>query len=94
MAARYRDEVLEPIVKLYAAAVGPSFVLMHDTARPHIPDIVDDYPESEGTARMTWPAYSLDLNPIENLWDGLGHAVSSRFSPLSTLIELETAIQE
>ncbi|GFW74988.1 transposable element Tcb1 transposase [Trichonephila clavipes] len=29
-AVRYRDEVLEPIVRLYAAAVGHTFVLMDD----------------------------------------------------------------
>ncbi|KFM57939.1 Transposable element Tcb2 transposase, partial [Stegodyphus mimosarum] len=91
---RYRDEVLEPIVRLYAAAVGPTFVLMDDNARPHRGDIVDDYLESEGIARMAWPAYSPDLNPIENLWDALGRAVSSRFPPPATLIELETALQE
>ncbi|GFW80378.1 transposable element Tcb1 transposase [Trichonephila clavipes] len=66
-AVRYIDEVLEPIVRLYAAAVGPTFVLMDDYARPHRPDIVDDYLESEEIARMAWPAYSPDLNPIENL---------------------------
>ena len=93
-AVRYRDEVLEPIVRLYAAAVGPTFVLMDDNARPHRADIVDDYLESEGIARMAWPAYSPDLNPIENLWDALGRAVSSRFPPRATLIELETAVQE
>ncbi|GFY03669.1 transposable element Tc3 transposase [Trichonephila clavipes] len=43
---------------------------------------------------MAWLPYSPDLNPIENLWDALGHAVSSRFSPTATLIELETALQE
>ncbi|GFV78472.1 uncharacterized protein TNCV_3477871 [Trichonephila clavipes] len=55
-AVRYRNEVLEPIVRLYAAAVGPTFVLMDDNARPHRADIVDDYLESEGIARMTWTA--------------------------------------
>ncbi|GFW16644.1 transposable element Tcb1 transposase [Trichonephila clavipes] len=90
----YPDEVLEPIVRLYAAAVGPTFVLMDDNARPHRADIVDDYLESEGIARMTWAAYSPDLNPTENLWDALGRAVSSRFPPPATLIELETALQE
>ncbi|GFT17655.1 transposable element Tcb1 transposase [Trichonephila clavipes] len=52
MAVRYRDEVLEPIVRLYAAAVGHTFVLIDDNARPHKADIVDGYPESEGIARM------------------------------------------
>ncbi|KFM73750.1 hypothetical protein X975_08779, partial [Stegodyphus mimosarum] len=43
---------------------------------------------------MAWPAYSPDLNPIENLWDALGRVVSSRFPPPATLIELEIALQE
>ncbi|GFV71368.1 transposable element Tcb1 transposase [Trichonephila clavipes] len=66
-AVRYRDEVLEPFVRLCTAAVCPTFVLMDDNARPHRADIVDDYLESEGIERMAWPAYSPDLNPIENL---------------------------
>ena len=90
-AVRYRDEFLEFIVWLYAAAVGPSFVFMDDNARPHTAAFVDDYVESEGIARMAWPAYLFDLNPIENIWDALSRAVSSRFPPL---IELKTALQE
>ncbi|GFX68533.1 transposable element Tcb1 transposase [Trichonephila clavipes] len=93
-AVRYRDEVLEPIVSLYATAVGPTLVLMDDNARPHRAGIVNDYLESEGIAGMAWPAYSSDLNPIETLWDALGRAVSSSFPPPATLIELETALQE
>ena len=65
-AVRYRDEVVEHIVRSDAKAVGPTFSLMDDNARPHGASIVDDYLEIEGIARMAWPAYSLDLNPIEN----------------------------
>ncbi|GFT49920.1 transposable element Tcb1 transposase [Trichonephila clavipes] len=68
-AVRYREEVLQRIVILYAAAVGPSFVLMDDNARPRRADIVDVYLESEGIARKAWSAYSPDLKPIENLWN-------------------------
>ncbi|GFW73037.1 transposable element Tcb1 transposase [Trichonephila clavipes] len=42
-AIRYGDEVLESIVRLCAAVVGPTFVLMDNNARPHRTDIVDDY---------------------------------------------------
>ncbi|GFV48889.1 transposable element Tcb1 transposase [Trichonephila clavipes] len=49
-ALRYRDEVLEPTVRLYAAAVGPNFVLMDDNAHPLRADIVNVYLESEGIA--------------------------------------------
>ncbi|GFX74131.1 transposable element Tcb1 transposase [Trichonephila clavipes] len=91
-AVRYRDEALGPILRLYVAAVGPIFVLMDDNARPNKADIVDDYLKSEGIARLAWPEYSPYLNPIENLWDALGRAVSSRFPPPAALIEMETAL--
>ena len=76
-------------MRLYAAAVSPTFVLMDDNARPHKTAILNDYLEREGIALMAWPAYSPDLNPTENLWDALGHAVSSRFPLPATLIKAE-----
>ena len=66
-ADQYQDEILEPTVWLYAAAVGPTFVLMDDNTHPHRAAIVDDYLDSEGIACMAWPAYLSDLNLIENV---------------------------
>ena len=57
MAALFRDEVLHQILKLYAAAVGLSFVFTHDNARPRKAAIVGDYLESKGISRMEWPAF-------------------------------------
>lgn len=44
---RCRDEVLDLIVSLYAAAVGLSFVLMEANARPHRALLVKAYLASD-----------------------------------------------
>ncbi|GFW17408.1 transposable element Tcb2 transposase [Trichonephila clavipes] len=63
---RYRDEILDPYVRPYAAAIGNDFILMNDNARPHRAGIFEEYLEDHGLERMEWPARSPDLNPIEH----------------------------
>ena len=75
---QYRDEVLDPIVRPYAGAIGDDFILMDDNARPHRARVVTDYLETETIERMDWPSLSPDLNPIEHAWDKLQQAVSAR----------------
>ena len=65
-----------------------------DNACLHRAAVVDDFLESEGIARKEWPAYSKDLNPIENLWDALGNSIRRFLPPPATLRDLETALQE
>ncbi|GFV31838.1 uncharacterized protein TNCV_2105881 [Trichonephila clavipes] len=55
---RYRDEILDPYVRPYAAAIGNDFILMDDNARPHRAWIVEEYLEDHGLERMEWPARS------------------------------------
>ena len=57
----------------------------------HVPII--DYLKSEGITYGVASLYA-HLNPIENLWDALGCAVSSCFPPPAVLIELKTVLQE
>ena len=64
-AIRYRDEILEPIVRPYAGAVGPGFLLMHDNAQPHMARVYNQYLEDKRIETTEWP----DLNPIEHLRD-------------------------
>lgn len=47
----YRDEILNDIVRLFAGAVGPGFVLTDDNFRPHRAFVVRDYLNHAGLDR-------------------------------------------
>ncbi|GFW26358.1 transposable element Tcb2 transposase [Trichonephila clavipes] len=76
-AQRYRDEILEPYVRLFRGAVGPDFIFMDDNAPCHRAVLIDDFFETENIQRMSWPANSPDLNPIEYVWDMLGRQIAA-----------------
>jgi hypothetical protein len=48
----YRDEILYPIVRLYAGAIGDNFISMDVNARPRRARVVTDHLENEITERM------------------------------------------
>ncbi|GFU69583.1 transposable element Tcb2 transposase [Trichonephila clavipes] len=88
----YRDVILEQHVRLFRGAMGAEFLFMDDNARPHRANIVDECLQSEDITRMDFPAYSMDLNPIEHAWDILGQRITAR-QPLPTcLLELRRAL--
>ncbi|GFX66381.1 transposable element Tcb2 transposase [Trichonephila clavipes] len=75
---RYRDEVLEPYVRLFMNACGPEFILMDDNARLHGALLVVEFLESENISYMDWPARSPDLNPIVDVRENLGRSIATR----------------
>lgn len=91
---RYIDEVLEPIVRPYAGAIGPDFILQDDNARPHRARIVDNFLQDEGIERMDWPSKSPDFNPIEHAWDILGRKAVAHVTETTTLQQFRVILQE
>ncbi|GFW96503.1 transposable element Tc3 transposase [Trichonephila clavipes] len=71
--------------------MGAEFMLMDDNIHPHCANIVDECLQLEDITRMDWPAYSLDLNPIEHVWDMLGRQIAAR-QPSPCLPELRRAL--
>ncbi|GFY31748.1 transposable element Tcb2 transposase [Trichonephila clavipes] len=88
----YRDAILEQHVRLFRGAMGAEFLLMDDSALPHRANIVDECLQSEDITSMDWPAYSLDLNPIERVCDMLGRRIAARQPPPTCLPELRRAL--
>jgi len=91
---RYRDEILRNIVRPYAGATGPDFILMDNNARPHRARVVEQYLQAETTDHMDWPARSPDINPIEHAWDLPQAAVSAHPVQPASFQELGTAQME
>ncbi|GFU94663.1 transposable element Tcb1 transposase [Trichonephila clavipes] len=88
----YRDVVLEQHVRLFRGATGAEFLFIDGNAHPHRANNVDEYLQSEDTTRMDYPAYSLDLNPIEHVWDMLGQRIVAHQPPSTCLPELRSAL--
>lgn len=65
-AYQYTDDVVDPTVALYAENL---ILLYFEWMIMSVPLEVEEYLESEGIARLEWPAYAADLNTIENLSD-------------------------
>ena len=93
-AERYRDEILQPVAIPYLHKLGPNSILQNDNAHPHRAGFIRDYLQNLGVERMEWPASSPDLNPIEHLWDQLGHAVHARVTNTTTLADLRQMLVE
>ncbi|GFT74438.1 transposable element Tcb1 transposase [Trichonephila clavipes] len=88
----YSDVILEQHVRLFRGDMGAEFLFMHDNARPHRVNIVDECLQSEDITLMDWPAYSPDINLIEHVWVVLGRRIAARQPPPTCLTEFWRAL--
>ena len=67
---------------------------MDDNYRPHCAHLVNEFLHENNIARLEWPAYSPDMNPIEHTWDTLKRAVFGRDDPPNSLRDLRRIVIE
>ena len=91
-ALKYRDNVLVPHV--IPAIRQRALTFQQDNARPHVAHICLDLLTENDIDVMDWPPYSLDLSPIEHLWDELDRRVRRRRNVPQTLGQMRQALQE
>ena len=90
---RHRDILRHSLIKSFREFYpdGP-WIFQQDNVRFHTTPETVTYLHEKGVTLIEWPAWSPDLNPIENLWNVIKARVYSRFP--QSLEEMEAVIRE
>ena len=90
-AQRYIDQILKPIV-LLRRQHQRACILMQDNARPHTANITRYFFERHDITLLPHPPMSLDLNPIEHVWEIMGRRLRRENPNLQNMAALERAL--
>lgn len=74
--------------------MSDEYVLVHDNAPCHTAKVSKDMIEELKIDVLDWPAYSPDLNPIENLWSHIVRNIYAGGKTYDNVDELWEAIQQ
>ena len=88
---------LELWLKKQKVTFRRSIIFMQDNAPSHAAKKTSEYLQQlgfTGIRKMTWPANSPDLNPIENLWSIIKQRLYANGRQFMSKIELWDAFQE
>ena len=91
-AQRYRDKILRPIVVPFIH--DHHLMLQHDNAQPHVARICTQFLEAENIPVLAWTAYSVDMSPIEHVWDALDRHIRRHVPVPANIQQLRRAIEE
>jgi transposase len=69
-------------------------IFQQDNAPVHTARVAQGVLAEAKVRTLTWPAYSPDLNPIENLWSVMQENLRKRTPPPSSLGQLRRMVQE
>ena len=86
----YADFLSNTLLPRIRARFSGDFLFQHDNAPPHRARITRVRFEEEGVVPISWPPYSPDLNPVENLWA----LISSKVYRASVYFENEELLWE
>ncbi|GFV39203.1 transposable element Tcb2 transposase [Trichonephila clavipes] len=64
------------------------YELRQDSARPHSSKAVRDFRSAQHIQLFPWPCYSLDISPIEHVWDLVVQYLARDPSPVASKDEL------
>ncbi|GFU52101.1 transposable element Tcb2 transposase [Trichonephila clavipes] len=67
--------------------------VMQGNARPHVAKPVQDFCSAHHMQLFPWPDYSLDMSPIEHVWDLVSRRLARDLSPSPSKDELMLLIQ-
>ena len=90
----YQDNILAPHVVPFARHYGCRFIWRENNARCHRARIVTDNLQQQNITRLQRTTLSLDLSPIEHVWDMLGQRIRHHQQPSATVQELAAALQQ
>ena len=76
----------------FIQAQANNVAFQQDNARPHVARVVRDYLTQQNVDVLPWPAVSLDISPIEHIWDEMERRLRHLQNQPVTLADMGPAL--